>query len=285
MFIARTVAELRQHLAPFSKPAFVPTMGNLHEGHLSLLRHAKPMGDVLVSSIFVNRLQFLPHEDFDSYPRTFEDDCDRLKAVGCDVLFAPTEAELYPQPQTFKVLPDPALANILEGEFRPGFFTGVCTVVMKLFSCVFAGGAGVAVFGQKDYQQQLILREMVRQFALPLQILTLPTTRTPEGLALSSRNMYLSASERVQALQLSAALQALAAQVRAAVASGAAVLDVAAAEAAAMEGLRSQGWQPDYLTVRRQSDLSAIAQVTAEPMVVLGAAKLGHTRLIDNLEV
>ena len=285
MFIARTVAELRQHLAPFSKPAFVPTMGNLHEGHLSLLRHAKPMGDVLVSSIFVNRLQFLPHEDFDSYPRTFEDDCDRLKAVGCDVLFAPTEAELYPQPQTFKVLPDPALANILEGEFRPGFFTGVCTVVMKLFSCVFAGGAGVAVFGQKDYQQQLILREMVRQFALPIQIITLPTTRTPEGLALSSRNMYLSASERVQALQLSAALQALAAQVRAAVASGAAVLDVAAAESAAKEGLRSQGWQPDYLTVRRQSDLSAIAQVTAEPLVVLGAAKLGPTRLIDNLDV
>ena len=285
MFIARTVAELRQHLAPFSKPAFVPTMGNLHEGHLTLLRHAKPMGDVLVSSIFVNRLQFLPHEDFDSYPRTFEDDCARLQAVGCDVLFAPTEAELYPPPQTFKVLPDPALANILEGEFRPGFFTGVCTVVMKLFSCVFAGGAGVAVFGQKDYQQQLILREMVRQFAMPIQIITLPTTRTPEGLALSSRNMYLSASERVQALQLSAALQALAAQVRAAVASGAAVLDVAAAEAAAMEGLRSQGWQPDYLTVRRQSDLSAIAQVTAEPMVVLGAAKLGHTRLIDNLEV
>ena len=287
MFIARTVAELRQYLAPFSKPAFVPTMGNLHEGHLSLLRHAKPMGDVLVSSIFVNRLQFLPHEDFDSYPRTFEDDCARLNAVGCDVLFAPTEAELYPQPQTFKVLPDPALANILEGEFRPGFFTGVCTVVMKLFSCVFAGGAGVAVFGQKDYQQQLILREMVRQFALPLQILTLPTTRTPEGLALSSRNMYLSASERVQSLQLSAALQALAAQVRAAAFAkeGAAVLDVAAAEAAAMEGLRSQGWQPDYLTVRRQSDLSPIAQVTTEPMVVLGAAKLGPTRLIDNLDV
>ena len=285
MFIARTVAELRQHLAPFSKPAFVPTMGNLHEGHLSLLRHAKPMGDVLVSSIFVNRLQFLPHEDFDSYPRTFEDDCARLQAVGCDVLFAPTEAELYPQPQTFKVLPDPALANILEGEFRPGFFTGVCTVVMKLFSCVFAGGAGVAVFGQKDYQQQLILREMVRQFALPLQILTLPTTRTPEGLALSSRNMYLSAPERAQALQLSAALQALAAQVRAAVASGAAVLDLAAAEAAAMQDLRAKGWLPDYLTVRRQSDLSPITQVTTEPLVVLGAAKLGHTRLIDNLDV
>ena len=285
MLIARTIEELRQHLRESDCPAFVPTMGNLHEGHLTLLRQAKTLGDLSVASIFVNRLQFLPHEDFDSYPRTFEDDCARLQAVGCDVLFAPTEAELYPQPQTFKVLPDPALANILEGEFRPGFFTGVCTVVMKLFSCVFAGGAGVAVFGQKDYQQQLILREMVRQFTMPIQIITLPTTRTPEGLALSSRNMYLSASERVQALQLSAALQALSAQVRAAVASGAAVLDVAAAEAAAMEGLRSQGWQPDYLTVRRQSDLSAIAQVTAEPMVVLGAAKLGPTRLIDNLEV
>ena len=285
MFIARTVAELRQQLASADQPAFVPTMGHLHDGHLALLRHAKTLGDQTVASIFVNRLQFLPHEDFDSYPRTFEDDCARLQGVGCDVLFAPTEAELYPQPQTFKVLPDPALANILEGEFRPGFFTGVCTVVMKLFSCVFAGGAGVAVFGQKDFQQQLILREMVRQFALPIQIITLPTTRTPEGLALSSRNMYLSASERVQALQLSAALQALAAQVRAAVASGAAALDVAAAEAAAMEGLRSQGWQPDYLTVRRQSDLSAIAQVTAEPLVVLGAAKLGPTRLIDNLDV
>jgi pantoate--beta-alanine ligase len=285
MFIARTVAELRQQLAHADQPAFVPTMGNLHEGHASLLRQAKPLGDALVASIFVNRLQFLPHEDFDSYPRTFEQDCAQLEALGCDLVFAPREAELYPQAQTFKVVPDPVLANILEGEFRPGFFTGVCTVVMKLFSCVFAGGAGVAVFGQKDYQQQLILREMVRQFALPIQIITLPTTRTPEGLALSSRNMYLSASERVQALQLSAALQALAAQVRAAVASGAAVLDVAAAEAAAMEGLRSKGWQPDYLTVRRQSDLSPIAQVTTEPLVVLGAAKLGPTRLIDNLDV
>jgi pantoate--beta-alanine ligase len=292
MLIACTLVELRQHLLRFNRPAFVPTMGNLHQGHLDLLRQAKPLGDVLVASIFVNRLQFLPHEDFDSYPRTFEDDCARLQAVGCDVLFAPNEAELYPQPQTFKVLPDPALANILEGEFRPGFFTGVCTVVMKLFSCVFAGGAGVAVFGQKDYQQQLILREMVLQFALPLQILTLPTTRTPEGLALSSRNMYLSAPERAQALQLSAALQALAAQVRAAgsmqgtaTTASSASFDVAATEAAAMQDLRAKGWLPDYLTVRRQSDLSPITQVTTEPLVVLGAAKLGQTRLIDNLEV
>jgi pantoate--beta-alanine ligase len=228
----------------------------------------------------------LPHEDFDSYPRTFADDCNRLQSVGCDVLFAPTEAELYPQPQTFKVLPDPALANILEGEFRPGFFTGVCTVVMKLFSCVFAGGAGVAVFGQKDYQQQLILREMGRQFAMPLQILTLPTTRTPEGLALSSRNMYLSAPERAQALQLPAALNGLAEAVRLGLRQGAFMDgDVAALEEAAMQDLRAKGWLPDYLTVRRQSDLSPIAAQTDAPLVVLGAAKLGRTRLIDNLEI
>jgi pantoate--beta-alanine ligase len=201
-------------------------------------------------------------------------------------LFAPTEAELYPQPQTFKVLPDPSLANILEGEFRPGFFTGVCTVVMKLFSCVFVGGAGVAVFGQKDYQQQLILRQMVRQFALPIEIITLPTTRAADGLALSSRNMYLSAPERAQAVQLSAALNGLAEQVRHALSAGASsAVEVAAWEAAAMQDLRAKGWLPDYLTVRRQSDLSPIATLTPEPLVVLGAAKLGGTRLIDNLEV
>lgn len=282
MFIARTVAELRQHLAPFSKPAFVPTMGNLHEGHLSLLRHAKPMGDVLVSSIFVNRLQFLPHEDFDSYPRTFEDDCARLKAVGCDVLFAPTEAELYPQPQTFKVLPDPALANILEGEFRPGFFTGVCTVVMKLFQAVFAGHAqGVALFGMKDYQQQLIIGQMVRQFALPIEIVTGQTQRAADGLALSSRNGYLSAAERAQAAELYRALRELAAQARAAADARA----LAALQQRAEQALAAQGWQPDYLTVRRRSDLLAPEGPLADQaLVVLGAARLGRTRLIDNLE-
>jgi pantoate--beta-alanine ligase len=284
MFIARTVAELRQQLAHADQPAFVPTMGNLHEGHASLLRQAKPLGDALVASIFVNRLQFLPHEDFDSYPRTFELDCAQLEALGCDVLFAPTEPELYPQPQTFKVLPDPALANILEGEFRPGFFTGVCTVVMKLFSCVFSGGAGVAVFGQKDYQQQLVIRPMVRQFALPVDIVTCPTTRAPDGLALSSRNMYLSADERAQAVQLSAALNNLADKVRALAASGAA-LNIEALEAAAMKGLRDQGWHPDYLTVRHRLDLSPVTTASDEALVVLGAAKLGNTRLIDNLEL
>ena len=284
MFIARTVAELRQHLAHADKPAFVPTMGNLHQGHASLLRQAKPLGDALVASIFVNRLQFLPHEDFDSYPRTFDNDCALLEALGCDVLFAPLEAELYPQPQTFKVLPDPVLANILEGEFRPGFFTGVCTVVMKLFSCVFNGSAGVALFGQKDYQQQLIIRHMVRQFALPIEIVTCPTTRAPDGLALSSRNMYLSPAERAQAVQLSAALKNLAAHVRDRTASGL-DLNLPALEIAAMDQLRSLGWQPDYLTVRHRLDLSPLSAVTDAPLVVLGAAKLGQTRLIDNLEL
>jgi len=172
MFIAHTLAELRQHLSRFDAPAFVPTMGNLHDGHLALIRQAKPLGDVTVASIFVNRLQFLPHEDFDTYPRTFQADCDKLAANGCDVVFAPSEKELYPEPQTFKVHPPSALADILEGHFRPGFFIGVSTVVMKLFQCVFAGakGQGHAVFGKKDYQQLMVIRQMVRQFALPITV-------------------------------------------------------------------------------------------------------------------
>ena len=283
MLIARTVAELRQHLSAYKKPAFVPTMGNLHEGHLSLMRMAKVQGDISVASIFVNRLQFLPGEDFASYPRTFDSDCDKLRSVGCDLLFAPDEAELYPQVQSFKLLPDPALADILEGQFRPGFFTGVCTVVLKLFHCVFAHSGGVAVFGQKDFQQLLILRRMMSQLAMPIDIVTGATTRAPDGLALSSRNGYLSAEERAEAVQLSVALNQLAQAVRAAAGSGG--FDVAAAEAAAMAGLRHRGWAPDYITLRHQHDLSPVTAVGSEPMVVLGAARLGKTRLIDNFEV
>ncbi len=283
MLIARTVAELRQHLSAYKKPAFVPTMGNLHEGHLSLMRMSKAQGDISVASIFVNRLQFLPGEDFASYPRTFDSDCDKLRSVGCDLLFAPDEAELYPQVQSFKLLPDPALADILEGQFRPGFFTGVCTVVLKLFHCVFAHSGGVAVFGQKDFQQLLILRRMMSQLAMPIDIVTGATTRAPDGLALSSRNGYLSTEERAEAVQLSVALNQLAQAVRAAAGSGG--FDVAAAEAAAMSGLRERGWQPDYITLRHQHDLSPVTAVGSEPMVVLGAARLGKTRLIDNFEV
>ncbi|MSQ66303.1 MAG: pantoate--beta-alanine ligase [Limnohabitans sp.] len=283
MFIARTVAELRQHLSAFKKPAFVPTMGNLHEGHLSLMRMGKQLGDVSVASIFVNRLQFLPGEDFASYPRTFDSDCDKLRSVGCDVLFAPDEAELYPQAQSFKVMPDPALADILEGQFRSGFFTGVCTVVLKLFHCVFAHSGGLAVFGQKDFQQFLILRHMMTQLAMPVDIVTGATTRASDGLALSSRNGYLSADERAEAVQLSMALYKLAQAARAGLAGG--NFDVAAAEASAMATLRDRGWQPDYITLRRQSDLSPVTAANTKPLVVLGAARLGRTRLIDNLEV
>ena len=283
MLIARTVAELRQHLQPFHQPAFVPTMGNLHEGHLNLMRLAKTQGDVSVASIFVNRLQFLPNEDFASYPRTFDRDCEQLRSVGCDVLFAPDEQEMYPHPQTFKVQPDPALADILEGQFRPGFFTGVCTVVLKLFHCVFSHSGGLAMFGQKDFQQQLILRRMMEQLAMPVTIVTAPTTRASDGLALSSRNGYLSAAERAEAVQLSLTLKQLAQAVRDAAGTG--HLDVAALEASAMAGLRQRGWQPDYITLRHQHDLSAVNLLDAQPLVVLGAARLGKTRLIDNWEV
>ena len=282
MQIIHTIPELRAALAQSRNPAFVPTMGNLHDGHLALVRQARPLGDTLVASIFVNRLQFLPHEDFDSYPRTLQVDADKLRAAGCDVLFAPSEQDLYPEPQTFKVQPDPQLADILEGQFRPGFFTGVCTVVMKLFSAVFAGKAqGTALFGQKDYQQLMVLRRMVQQFALPLDIVAGTTQRADDGLALSSRNGYLSEAERQEAVQLSLALRALARDAVAAAHALPAQRD--ALEARALQALTARGWQPDYLTVRRRSDLQP--PQAGDALVVLGAARLGRTRLIDNLEV
>ena len=283
MHIVHTIAELRQQLSGFKRPAFVPTMGNLHEGHIALVRQARPLGDVTVSSIFVNRLQFAPHEDFDSYPRTLDADAQRLEAAGCDVVFAPREKDLYPEPQTFKVHPATDLSDILEGHFRPGFFIGVSTVVMKLFSCVFAGmPGGVAAFGKKDYQQVMVVRRMVQQFALPIEILAGETQRAEDGLALSSRNSYLTPEQRLEAVHLSQALRALGETARAV--SG--LPDLAALEAQALQALARRGWKPDYLTVRRRADLmppqGALADV---PLVVLGAAKLGNTRLIDNLEI
>ncbi|QHJ00647.1 pantoate--beta-alanine ligase [Xylophilus rhododendri] len=279
MLIAHSISDLRALLAPYRSPAFVATMGNLHDGHLALLRSARGLGDVSVASIFVNRLQFLPHEDFDSYPRTWEQDCARLEEGGCDILFAPREADLYPEAQTFKVLPDPALADILEGHFRPGFFTGVCTVVLKLFNCV---QPRFALFGQKDYQQQMVVRRMVRQLALPVEIVTGQTERAEDGLALSSRNGYLDAAARAEAVQLPLALRALGDAVR----GGRRDLDALEAEAA--RSLAARGWQPDYLTVRRRADLLPPQPGHADDwhsLVVLGAARLGATRLIDNLEI
>lgn len=280
MQIVHTVEALRHSLAGRGRPAFVPTMGNLHEGHLALVQEARAHGDVTVASIFVNRLQFLPHEDFDSYPRTLEADSAKLQAQGCDVLFAPTERDLYPQPQTFKLHPDPVLADILEGHFRPGFFTGVSTVVLKLFACVFgASPGGVAVFGKKDYQQLLVIRQMVQQLALPVKVLGVDTARAQDGLALSSRNGYLSPDQRAQARALYAQLQWLATQVRQT------QQPLSELEAQAMEQLRAQGWQPDYLTVRQRDDLQSPPELAcAAPLVALGAARLGSTRLIDNLE-
>ena len=283
MHIVHTIADLRAQLSGFKRPAFVPTMGNLHAGHIALVKQAKPLGDVTVSSIFVNRLQFAPHEDFDSYPRTLDADAQRLEAAGCDVVFAPRERDLYPEPQTFKVHPATDLSDILEGHFRPGFFIGVSTVVMKLFSCVFAGmPGGVAAFGKKDYQQVMVVRRMVQQFALPIEILAGETQRADDGLALSSRNSYLTPEQRQEAVHLSQALRALGEAARAAPG----VPDLAALEAQAMQALARRGWKPDYLTVRRRADLmSPPDALTDVPLVVLGAAKLGNTRLIDNLEI
>lgn len=274
MHIARTIPELRELLGRQRRPAFVPTMGNLHDGHLALVRQAKPLGDVTVASIFVNRLQFLPHEDFDTYPRTWDSDCEKLRSAGCDVLFAPDEQALYPEPQTCKVHPDGALADILEGHFRPGFFVGVCTVVMKLFACV---QPAVAVFGKKDYQQLMVIRHMVRQFALPIEIVGGETRRAEDGLALSSRNGYLSEAERAEAVQLSKALQAMGQAVR----EG--EHDLATIEARAMHALTQRGWKPDYLVLRRRADLQS--PTPGDPLVALAAARLGGTRLIDNLEI
>ncbi len=282
MHIVHTIAELREQLGGFQRPAFVPTMGNLHDGHIALVKEARPLGDVTVSSIFVNRLQFAPHEDFDSYPRTLDADAQRLEAAGCGVLFAPREKELYPEPQTYKIHPANDLSDMLEGHFRPGFFIGVSTVVLKLFSCVFAGmPGGVAAFGKKDYQQVMVVRRMVQQFALPIEILAGETQRAEDGLALSSRNGYLNAAERIEAAELFKALKALGDAARTS-----ALPDLPALEAHAMQALARRGWKPDYLTVRRRADLQPPSgDVAGQPLVVLGAAKLGNTRLIDNIEI
>ncbi|THJ36524.1 pantoate--beta-alanine ligase [Lampropedia aestuarii] len=278
MHLIHTLAELRATLASLPTPrTIVPTMGNLHEGHLSLIRQAKALGGTTVATIFVNRLQFLPHEDFDTYPRTLESDCDKLRAEGCDVVFAPLEKELYPEPQTFRIQPDPAIADILEGHFRPGFFDGVCTVVMKLLQAV---QPTHAVFGQKDYQQLAVIQRMVAQFAMPIEIIAGPTQRATDGLALSSRNQYLDDTARQHATQLAAVLKATVELVQ----SG--ERNWAQLEANAMAQLNAQGWQADYITVRQRSDLQLpVDQAGAlAPLVVLGAARLGSTRLIDNLE-
>jgi pantoate--beta-alanine ligase len=265
MQVIPDIAALRGAVAAAGPVAFVPTMGNLHEGHLSLVRLARREARSVVVSIFVNRLQFAPSEDFDRYPRTFERDRQMLEAEGVEFLFAPDERTLYPEPQTYRVQPPP-MAEDLEGRFRPGFFEGVTTVVLKLFNCV---QPAAAVFGKKDYQQLVIVRGMVRQLDLPIAVVAGETAREADGLALSSRNSYLSPAQRREAPRLYRVLQ----EVKQGLPAAQGLLE-----------LTQAGWQPDYVEVRRKADL-AVPQPGDSDLIVLAAARLGPTRLLDNLEL
>jgi len=274
MQIIHTVPELRQRLSNESSVAFVPTMGNLHEGHLDLVRIARQHAKCVVVSIFVNPLQFGANEDFGKYPRTLQADCDKLAACGVEVVFAPSEADMYPQPQQVTVEPPP-IAQELCGAFRPGHFRGVATVVLKLFNMV---QPQVAVFGKKDYQQLHVVRQMVAQLNLPLEIVGAETLRAADGLALSSRNQYLSASERTEAVFLYQTLT----EMRKTLQNGA--RNYAQLERNAVEALSARGWQVDYVAIRAQFTLALPVQ-DERALVILVASRLGVTRLIDNLEV
>ena len=274
MQVVHSAAELRTALAGQTGTAFVPTMGNLHAGHVSLVELARQHGQPVVASIFVNPLQFGAGEDFERYPRTLDADCTRLAAAGCDLVFAPDVAELYAVPQTFSVQPPDSLANDLCGAFRPGHFSGVATVVLKLFNLV---QPQVAVFGKKDFQQLFVIRELVRQFNLPIEIVMGETLREPSGLAMSSRNGYLSEPERIQASQLQDQLTTLVAAIQ----SG--ERDFEALCSTASRHLKMAGWRVDYVALRDADTLQPPTSASSR-LVVLGAAWLGSTRLIDNLD-
>ena len=273
MEVIKTINELRERLKRESQVACVPTMGNIHDGHLSLVRIAREHAPVTVTTIFVNRLQFGQGDDFDKYPRTLEDDCAKLEAEGNSIVFAPDEKQMYPEPQVFYI-DLPKMANKLEGRFRPGHFRGMATVVLKLFNSV---QPQIAVFGKKDYQQLAIVRHMVEQFALPISIIPAETVRAEDGLALSSRNRFLSPAERIEAIRLRQAIM----QVKAAVEGG--DRNFIAMEYAAGALLARHDWKVDYVVVRTRRGLRPERQ--DKELVVLGAAKLGTTRLIDNQEI
>jgi len=275
MQIHETIAGLRAALKVSGRIALVPTMGNLHEGHIALMTQARSHADTVVATIFVNRLQFRPGEDFDKYPRTFQADCEKLAAAGVDHLFAPGEAEMYPRPQGYHVVPPSEQDSILEGEFRPGHFRGVATVVMKLFQIA---QPDVALFGKKDYQQLMVIRNMVADLNLPIEIVGQDTVRAPDGLALSSRNGYLSAAERAEAPRLNRVLTKVVEALRAG------STDLIGLERQAMVELAAAGWFPDYVAIRKKLDLQ-LSSAHESGLVVLAAARLGSTRLIDNLEV
>ncbi|HTS84541.1 MAG TPA: pantoate--beta-alanine ligase [Usitatibacter sp.] len=274
MDLIHTVAELRARLKSQRSVALVPTMGNLHAGHLSLVDIAHRHGKCVVASIFVNRLQFDPGGDFDRYPRTLGQDCALLEKAGCHVVFAPDEKEMYPHAQEVFVTP-PRVADQLDGDFRPGHFQGVTTVVSKLFNLV---TPDVAVFGKKDYQQWHVIRAMVRQLNFGIEIVGGETVREPDGLALSSRNNYLSPAERAKAPLLSTALR----QIKDAIEEGSHRFE--RHEEMAISALNLAGWKVDYIALRNRGEL-APPQPHDRELVVLGAAWLGRTRLIDNMEI
>jgi len=273
MQVVHTAAGLRSLLTGEQRVAFVPTMGNLHAGHLTLAAQARQIGGPVVASIFVNPLQFGQGEDFEHYPRTLDADCAQLQAAGTDIVFAPALAEMYPEPQAFQVLPP--LADELCGAHRPGHFQGVCTVVLKLFNLV---QPRHAVFGKKDYQQLYLIKAMVRQFNLPIEILAGETVRAEDGLALSSRNGYLTPSERTEAPRLYAVLQDIAEALQAG------QRELPLLEGAGRRRLERYGWQVDYISIRDQATLLP-PSAESKAFVVLAAARLGRTRLIDNMEV
>ncbi|MDP2143027.1 MAG: pantoate--beta-alanine ligase [Gallionella sp.] len=273
MQLIHTIAELRARLAREKSLAFVPTMGNLHEGHLDLVRIAREQGSCVVVSIFVNPLQFGPSEDFDKYPRTLEEDCAKLQGLA-DVVFAPAVDDMYPVQQAVFVDPPP-IASELCGAARPGHFRGMATVVLKLLNIV---QPRVAVFGKKDYQQLHIIRRMVAELNLPVTIVGGETVRAADGLALSSRNQYLGADERAEAVFLSRTLQGM----RQSILQG--ERDIERLQQDAVSLLTSRGWAVDYVAVRNQSDLLP-AGLPQRDWVILAAARLGNTRLLDNVEV
>lgn len=278
MELLESAEELRERLRQAERVAFVPTMGNLHAGHLALMEIARAHADCVVASVFVNRLQFGPNEDFDRYPRTIDADRAGLERCGVDVLFAPREHEMYPTPQVYRVQPPP-LADELDGAFRPGFFHGVCTVVLKLFNLV---QPDVAVFGKKDRQQLKIVRGMVQQFNMPIQIVPAETVRAEDGLALSSRNNYLTPVERAEAPRLYQTLRAIADEI------AAGRTDYANLEATGRAELAKNGWKVDYVAVRHGLGLRIPHPEGFDHpnlLIVLGAATLGSTRLIDNVDV
>ena len=274
MDVIHTVAELRARLKGEPSIALVPTMGNLHPGHLSLVEVAKRHGTRIVATIFVNRLQFEPGGDFDRYPRTLEHDCAALEEAGCHVVFAPGERELYPEPQDIRLTP-PKSAEQLCGLFRPGHFEGVLTVVTKLFHIV---APHTAVFGAKDYQQLHVIRALERQLNFGIRIVAAPTVREPDGLAMSSRNGYLTREERAKAPQLQQNIR----RIKDLIEGGRKDFD--ALLRGAVDDLTGAGWRVDYVALRNRSKLEAPVPGDRE-LVVLGAAWLGKTRLIDNLEV